>query len=147
MQKKTQKTINGLNGAATSPFSDIEIRNAIFAVHDAMNRASIPFILLDVLAKEMYDNLTSFIIDEVSIAVQKRHWTKSGASIFKMVVPSAIVTEDNVSWQVGKVPVVVWIVKKKYNFFERPDVRIFLQEEFNIPNPFPKYWKARFLLK
>ena len=55
--------------------------------------------------------------------------------------------QENFEYFVGKVPVRVQVYKKNYEFFQYPDRTIYYYGDYLLPNPFDKYWKARFLVK
>ena len=45
------------------------------------------------------------------------------------------------------IPIQIRVIKRRYSFFERPDQRFYKVDDFKIPNPFEKYWRARFLIQ
>ncbi len=55
--------------------------------------------------------------------------------------------ENGYSWMERGVPVYIQIIHRSYEFFKRPDFKFYRLEEYRIPNPFDKYWKARFLIQ
>ena len=51
-----------------------------------------------------------------------------------------------IKWDV-KFPVEIHCFKKRWAFFDNPDVGFFGVDEYRIPNPFEGYWKVRGIIK
>lgn len=141
--------IRGLNttlNRGAGVFGHDKIDNALLAVQDSCSRCVMPFMLLEGIAKQMRENVP-FKLKEITLGVKEKDFTKFAKSIFTMLHPEAEVTPDYIFLRVDGVPVIIWIIHRKYKFFERPDFLWYKRTEFLIPNPFDKYWKARFLIK
>lgn len=129
-------------------FPHEKIHEALMYSQEVLERSSIPFMLLDETAHQiMKTEMPTFRLSEISIGIMKRHWTESGKSIFNMIVPQAEETNMNISYTVGDVPVIMWIIEREFSFFQYPDVRFYFNSEFKIPNPWREYWKSRDLIK
>lgn len=146
---KHSRKINGLNGTLNKdvPFTHEQLHNALMDVEDALDRALVPFILLEGAAKQIYEGAGSLELNEISVGVLERHMTQSGRSLFRMVRPKAEFTYENITYNSNGVPIIIWIIHKNYKFFQNPDSRIYCLSEFKLPNPFMAYWRARFLIK
>lgn len=144
---KRQRKINGLNGTQTSHrFTHEQLHNALMDVEDALDRSLMPFILLEGIAKHIFEEKKNFELNEITLGIKEKHFTESGRSLFRMVRPQAEFSYENIYYEVGGVPVVIWIIHKNYKFFQNPDTRIYCLSQFSIPNPFMSYWKSRFLI-
>lgn len=146
--KKARK-INGLNktlnqGPAT--FKHDQVSQALLDIQDTLERAMTPFVLLEGVAKQLYEE-QPFELKEITIGIKEKDWTRYGSTTFKMLRPEAEFSNDSVYLSTSGVPVIIWIIHKNYKFFDHPDFKWFARTEFYIPNPFANYWKARFLIK
>lgn len=136
-------------------FTHEEIRDALFNVQDALERSQIQFVLLDELAKQLNDIEDPILeASEVSIGVRQQDFTESGSSTLRSIIPQAgwellrhDETVSNLNYNVGSVPVVVWIIHNNFDVLNYPDTKFFYNTEFKLPNPFTRYWAKRDLLR
>ena len=93
---------------------------------------------------------------KITAVIQKRHLTKEVKSAIKAQLDywqdrgiSEPYTFDDqwIKWTYNGVPIEFKILKQRYNFFERPDARWYMNDDYHLANPFDKYWKARFIVK
>jgi len=124
-----------------------DLHEALLHTQDILERASIPFMLLDETARCMLDEDPRLTMDEISIGVKTRYLTESCKSILKMWEPKAEFTKVYITFEHRGVPVVIWLIENDYQFFQNPDVRFYCATEFYIPNPFKEYWKNKDLIK
>lgn len=136
-------------------FSHEQVRDALFHVQDALERSQIQFVLLDEIAKQIAElEDPQLSASEISIGVRQQDFTESGSSTLRSIIPQAgweaiLHGEEvaNLSYNVGSVPVVIWIIHNDMGVVNNPDTRFFYQTEFRIPNPFREYWRKRDLLR
>lgn len=136
MANKKQNLENGNNFEA--------LNRALLDVDDIMGRALCPYLVLNetadgVLKEHLYGN-------EINIGVEKRYVTKEVRSVFKTYAKTEI-GDHGFQYEFGGIPINVKFIKRKYNFFERPDTKFYLASEYRLPNPFDKYWKARHIVQ
>lgn len=136
-------------------FPHEQIRDALFHVQDALDRAQIQFVLLDEVAKQMVDQEDPLLeASEVSIGIRSQDFSESGSSTLRSIIPNAgwesiLHGEElaNLSYSHGSVPVVLWIIHNDLDVFKHPDLKFYYQTEFRLPNPFATYWRQRDLIK
>jgi len=136
------KTLN----QGPSTFKHDQITQALLDIEDTFDRALMPFILLEGIAKQIYEE-QPLELKEITIGVKEKDWTRYGSTTFKMLKPDAEFSNDNVYLSIQGVPTMIWIIHRKYKFFDNPDFKWFGRTQFYIPNPFPLYWKSRFFIK
>ncbi len=136
-------------------FTHEELREALFNVQDILERSQIQFVLLDEIAQQMFE-IEDPILEacEVSVGVLSQDFTESGSSTLRSMIPEAGWGDksssgdlDTLTYRVGSVPVVIWIIHNNLDVFRYPDVRFYYNTEYRIPNPFKEYWKKRDFIK
>lgn len=144
-----QKKLRGLNGTMNEKvsFTSEQITLALYYLEDTMDRAQLPFFLLEGAARQVKDNIPYLSLTQIDAGVEEKYVQGSGLAMLKIVLPNIYVDQNTISFEYDKVPIVIWIVKKKWKFFQNPDTVFFGICNFKIPNPFERYWKSRFLIK
>ena len=122
-----------------------EVNQAIRWIGDMLEWCQIPFVLLGDTAKQVVDDV-ALEVEKVEIGVQERHITQDTVRLLKTYQPG-IEMGDVIKLDYHGVPVEIKVIKKKYAFFQHPDLAYYMADEYKVPNPFSKYWKARFLVK
>lgn len=133
----------------TSPskFNHAQLQEALLVAQDYLERSMVPFVLLDETAKQMLNEMPTLDLNEISVGVLEQHWTEFCVSTFRSLVPSASISKDVVDFTINKVPIIIWIIHRKFDVFKHPDTRFYYTSEFRLPNPFNKYWKIRHFIK
>jgi hypothetical protein len=144
-----QKKLRGLTGIQNEkvPFTHQQILDALYYLEETMDRAQIPFFLLEGAAKQVFDNVPYLSINQIDAGIPERYVQETGTSFLKMVIPTFEMDENTISFEYNGVPIVVWIVHKNWKFFKNTDTVFYGICNFKIPNPFKQYWKSRFLIK
>ena len=133
-------------------FRTDHLEKALLDVDDLMIRSLLQNVYLTLLdtAKAFKDQIGLYG-DGIDIGIEKRYLTHEVMSTFKSPIimkhrPSQW-TDSGFVYYVGEVPVRVKFINRNYGFFRNPDVKFYLAEEYQIPNPFDNYWKTRFLIQ
>jgi hypothetical protein len=126
-------------------FSHEDLHDALMYTQDVLERSQIPFVLLDTTGHTMLKNDSRLEGDRISIGIMRRHWTISGSSMLRSIVPGIIVDEDQKSalFEYKGVPVDVKIIDADLPFFKNPNKIFYYLSEFYLPNPFDEYWKMK----
>lgn len=83
--------------------------------------------------------------DKVTFQIRHTNWTKFAKNMLLTVLPQAVITDKNITFEFNKTPVEIKIVKRD-KYIKNPDMIFYKFENYLIPNPFDKYWKARGLV-
>jgi len=132
----------------SSPFKSWDINAAIRDIYDIGERIQQFPIMLGEVARQMHDHLDhSFDIqtDKIEWMIPERGLTPEVKSLFKTWGFKE--NAKGYEYTFEGIPVQIRVIKRRYSFFERPDQRFYKVDDFKIPNPFEKYWKARFLIQ
>ena len=134
----------------TKPFTDAELRKALFAFQDLMERLQCPFYPLRQTASEVYHE-TELTGDKLYFGVKNIEWTEKRQSMFNILVDQIRFeckdTPIGYDLVLEGVPIEFRIIKRRYSFFDKPEIRFFGVTEFLIPNPLDKYLKAQYIIK
>ena len=147
--KMQSKIGSGRSGQNLIKFSPDEIREALNFVDDLMSRAVIQtsYLALGDVGRAIKEN-TEFDGQELEFGVERRYVTPEVLFTFKSYTPQdTTFTEDGFSYKVGRVPIKVKFINRRYEFFKYPEKLIYKSGEFQIPNPFGKYLKARWIVQ
>lgn len=94
--------------------------------------------------------------DKITGAIPVRYLTPEAKSAIKAQLDywqdrkiSEPYTMDDkiIKWSYKGVPVELKILKRRYKFFEYLDSVHYNYDDYKLPNPFEKYWKARFIVQ
>ena len=142
------KTTTTLNSSKKFLEPD-KLAEALMAADEILERCQLNYFLMDELAWQVVKNYQFLKLEEITFGVQRKNWTEVSRSLLRSIKPKDLLIEqDSIGFTMdNKVPVTIWIINKRYEFFQRPDMVWYLYSEFKIPNPFEKYWKVRYLIK
>lgn len=80
--------------------------------------------------------------ESVEVGIEQRYLTPEVISTLKVMGGIEDPTKD-FTFNVGKVPVNVKVITRRYKFFENTDPHMYVVEFVRLPNPFDTYWHAR----
>jgi len=144
-----QKKLRGLNGTLNEkvPFTHEQLIGALYQLEDLMDRAGLPFFLLEGAARQVYDNVPYLSLNQIDCGIEERYVQETGKGMLKMVLPTIYIDQNTATFEYNKVPVVIWFVHKNWKFFKNLDTVFYGVANFQVPNPFKNYWRSRFLIK
>lgn len=144
-----QKKLRGLNGTLNEkvPFTHEQLISALYYLEEIMDRARLPYFLLEGAARQVVDNVSYLNLNQIDAGVEKQNLRESGKSLLNIVIPGVYLDGNTISFDHGGVPIVIWVIQKHWKFFKNPDTVFYGVENFKVPNPFKHYWKSRFLIK
>jgi hypothetical protein len=129
---------------------DIEVRDALRWIADLLESSQIPFMVLGDLMKQIKTG-EPINVDKIQIGIKSDCWnntTKHLIETFLLNTPyKGMDLAEPVKFEWANVPIELKIIKRKYEFFKNPDFVWFWVDEYKIPNPWDKYYKARFIIK
>ncbi len=108
-------------------------------------------LLLGEVAKQIHDeqdimfDLKLPIGTKIEWGISKKNMTPEKVSLFKTW--NFKENEKGFEYTFEYIPVQIIVYKNNYAFFKNPDMKFYKVDDFDIPNPFDKYWKARYLIK
>lgn len=153
-------TENWQNGQAnmteTKVFTTDQLNEALYHLVDVCDRCLIPYLLLDETARSIIqDNRLQG--ERVSIGVRTGDMTEGAKSTLKTLAsPTYDIRlgmdnfeglENGYSWTFRGIPIIIQVIKRNYGFITNPDYTFYMGEQYNVPNPWDKYWKTRSLVK
>jgi hypothetical protein len=145
-QTKLQKTQNGQNGVEKPKPMEAEVRAAFRFVYDTLEGLMLigHYTLLGDAARAV--KLGDYTpIGRIEVGLQTNRLTPEVKQALKEW--RYVETENGWEQLFMNVLIIFKEVKRKYEFFQQPDTQYFDVDEYRIPNPFDKYWKARFLVQ
>ena len=115
------------------------------------------------LAKEDYhiDPREKIEIDKVEVGIEKRYLTPEALSTLQSYLPlharfdgepmgeGELLKERGLNLGISyfnHLPIEVKVINKKWGFFKFPETKFWMYDDYQLPNPWDKYWKARFLI-
>lgn len=143
--KEKITTKNGWIGV-TMQFDSNKINAAMRYIYDTLERCVLydAFILGDA-GKAIYEGKQ---IDSVPIEVgiREKAFTPNVSSLFK---EWKFTEDEKGNWNTSfeGIPITFKIIKRDYAFLKHPDRKFYDVDEYSIPNPFEKYYKARFIVR
>lgn len=129
------------------PVKNLNVNAAMRYIYDQMERCVIyNYIVLGETARAIYDGkqITSPVIE---IGIRKAEFTPEVKSLFNQWGYKHDLQTGNWTTTFEGIPITFKIISREYNFFKHLDQRFYDVDEYHIPNPFEKYWKARFLIQ
>ena len=150
---------NGMTGSKQLDVEHLidfdELNKALFHFVDIMERCLCPFLLLDDTAKSVIDK-ERVEGDGIYAGVRISEFNESTYSMMRTLASNVDVrlgienfykTDKEFGWTYKDIPIKVKLIHRKYSFINNPTFAWYMAEEYKIPNPFNKYWKARFLVQ
>ena len=134
------------DGQSGKEFSEEELHEALLNVEDLMESTATPYLLLDVTAHAIYNEMP-LNGKKIIIGVLKKYITRDVILTIKSCLPNIDIQDNGFHYMVGKIPIYVKFIRNRYKFFQNPDFRFYMAGEYYIPNPFDDYWGARFLIR
>ena len=128
-------------------FQQFDIDEALIFIDDLLDRCLCPYILLDELAKAVFEEQHGFELSEVTIGIRDKYITRTVKETMLMREPDIKIRENTISLTYKKVPVVIWRIHNDIDVFRNPDTKFYSILNVKIPNPFSEYWKKRDLIK
>lgn len=131
-----------------SSFNSEQLEKALLELDDMMHRMAVSedYILLRQTAKDIKEgNLLSG--ERVDAGLEERYFTPEALSTIHTYYPGVEEQEHEFKIEFSGVPVYLKRIKKKYSFFKHLDRAIYGPEEYQLPNPFDKYWSSRYLIQ
>lgn len=142
----------GNNGEKSQPktLSSWDVNVVLRQIFDFAESGMLSYVLLGDVAKQLYDGVDGFNgnelkVDKVEWGLQERYLTQEVKSLFQSWGFKP--TEKGYYYEQSGVPVYLHIIKRKYKFFEIPDMRFYQADYFKLPNPFENYYKSRGLIQ
>ena len=143
------------NGVTLKQFSDPELREALLHVEDIMGRAllELDMVVLKDTAKSMKEGLELYG-DGIDIGIDERYIIDNTIGILKVLrdaerlIPEGTeFTKDGFEYEYHGVPIRVKFLHRRWPWFQNPSEAFYYTGNYRIPNPFDKYWKARFIVR
>ena len=145
---------NGKNGSQNNmddkelltPMDHLNINAAMRYIYDQMERCIIyDYIILGEAGKAIYEG-RQIDTRKIEVGIRSDEVTPEVISLFK---EWRYKPDDRGDWYTSfeGIQIVFKCIKRKYEFLKRPDMRFYDVDEYHIPNPFEKYWKARFIIQ
>ena len=138
-----------MDGGNGKRMSDYDIERALYDVEDLFQRVMCPFVLLGETARSVRDGeFVAGTVIEVGV--------RAGDLVPEIL--STIHSFSNFNGGFNKtsfgyeylsngIPVKITVINKKWKFLENPDTVFYGPAQYQIPNPFPEYYKTRFLVR
>lgn len=124
-----------------SSYSHDELLQALYAFDDMMDRAQIPYILIDETAEQAYTG--SLLEGSVRVGVIKKDLTRFGLEILELMKNAKSDNARTTVFEFDGVPVTMRKFKRANSTFNNPDTILYQHEFFKIPNPFDYYLKTK----
>lgn len=123
------------------------LHDALFYIHDNLERASIPYMVGGDLALTMFEHgMPFFQSDKVEVLVPKKNLTYDCYSMLNSLIKLEK-TDFGYKTQYKEVPIYINVIESPSRYFTNPDTRIYYVEEFKLPNPFMEYWENKDTIK
>jgi hypothetical protein len=122
-----------------------QVNEAIRYVLDLMEWCQIPFVLLGDTAEKMWSE-KNLDVDKLEFGVQKRHITQDTSRLLKTFIPG-LEWDKTININKAGVPIVIRVIQRRYKFFDNPDFKFYMADEYKLPNPMNGYLKARWLIR
>lgn len=137
--------MNGTNGL---PLNSTNINAAMRFMYDLGEAIQYPFILMGETAKQVVDNPDSYFdlhVDHIELGIPSKQMTPETISTLKIYHFKENEKGWEYSWE--GVPIQLYVITRKYKFFDNLDTKFYKIDEFKLANPFAAYWKARAIVK
>lgn len=131
-------------------FNDEQLRKALFAFQDLMERLTCPFFPLGKIAEQVHAE-GKLAGDGIYVGIKITEFTDQRKSMFQTLLTQWNIelkeTEKGYEFELEGVPIYLTIIKRNYKFFNNPEIRFFGVTEFLLPNPLNSYLKAQYLIQ
>jgi len=137
-------TLSKLN----KPASSWNVNAAMRDIYDIGEKIQLWPVILGEVAKQIHDNPDRFFdlkVTSIEWCIPARNNTAEVKSLFNTwgFEPD----ERGYHYSFEGIPIYVRLIKRKYSFFDKPDMGYYKVDEFMLPNPWSDYWKVRNLIR
>lgn len=124
-----------------------QLKQALLELDDLMHRTTMQeqYILLGETARALVEQL--FLPQVLEAGLERRYLTKEVLTTFDQYCPEKKVTAKGIEFVLNGVLIKFQFIEKKYEFFKYPQRIIYGPEDYQVPNQWDKYWKARHIIK
>ena len=138
-----QTLTNGQEPEAASlkEFTEFELDDALYDLDDLMARCQMFYCVLKDTAKAIVDAVPLYG-DGIDIGIRRIEFRKECINTIKTYQPDVVVTDDLLEYNFNGVPVRIHVLPSKNPLYETYDFRWHKTWQYNIPNPFDKYWES-----
>lgn len=134
--------MSGQNGQ----MNNLNINAAMRYIYDQMERCLVyNYCILGEAGRDIFEG-KQIEAPEIVVGIKIADFTPNVLSLFQEW-GYTLDEKGNYLTSFEGVPIKFQIIKRKYEFLKRPDTKFYDVDEYKIPNPFEKYWKARFLVQ
>mgnify|MGYP001608007267 CR=1 FL=1 len=102
--------------------------------------------LIGETARHAWDG-TDLDVKEITFAIKESEYTDVTKSLMKSLRSSMLIEPNEARYLVNDVPVIIKVIKRKYEFLKYLDRKQYNYDTYLFPNPFEKYYKARFIVQ
>jgi len=131
----------------TSKYTEEQLREALYRVHDTFERVLVPYFLTRYTAYDVVNGEHLQSRNKLTVGVQSKYLTKEVMSTLKNLMKGAIFESNKILWVYKDIPIEVQIFKRSNKVLNHLNTVHYYIETFNVPNPFKNYWKARGVLR
>lgn len=136
-------------------FASEDLVAALLLMSDLLERAPLEYVLLKDTAKQAliqhHESLPKLDVRCLEIGITKRHFTEDGSRMLKTLLD---LNKIEYNWappmircMVKGVPVHIQVLQRNYGFMRNPTKIFFAVTEMYVPNPFDKYYKAKYIVR
>ncbi len=126
-------------------FSHTQLLDALRFIDDLLSRPGIPYVLLDKTAQDAHNNLT-LEGDCVTVGVKKENFQGSNLRILEAFYAADIIEKTKYTYIHNGIPIYVYILSKYGKYLKEPNPIMYENDGYNLPNPFDKYLKVKYLI-
>ena len=113
-------------------------------IGDILTWSQIPYMVLGKTGEQILEDKE--LEGKIEIGVLDKNFGETTRRIFKTFLPD-VHLGSVINIEKDGVPIEIKIIKKHYKFFQNPDNVFYTADEYNIPNPWHKYWGVRNLIQ
>ena len=124
-----------------------QLKQALLELDDLMHRTLMQeyYILLKDTAQALVEQL--FLPQFLECGLERRYLTKEVLTTLDQYCPDKKTTDKGIEFVLNGVLVKFQFIEKKYEFFKYPVKIIYGPEDYQVPNQWDKYFKARHIIK
>lgn len=138
--------MDGNSQSKTLTFSHDQLLKAMRDGLDLMERCQIFGFLLGDAARSAWDGV-DLNCKEIQFGIKGGEYTRLTKEIIGSTRHDVTMGENEASYLVDGVPVVIKVINRKYGFLKHLDHKDYNYDQYLFPNPFEKYFKARFIIQ
>jgi hypothetical protein len=119
-----------------------DLEKAHDTLQDYFNRASVNFMAIGETAHAIYyeEGLSG---DCLEVGIKPTELSSYAFSTLKDLISGFGTASEPVEFNIGTIPVRMYILRRDSEVFKYPDQKFYGQEVYMLPNPFVKYYKNR----